>query len=161
MTHRESADLAEAKRQSEELTALLAAEPPPTDPAILILHPGLKQALAIVDNMLIQPRPPDARVVLSLVRDRLRAAMYTGAITASAQAEPVRAPRTCWACRRLGDAGECRYPAGSPASVAVSAWIDSDNTDDGRMPLPTATPCPGFEPMPTSDLRSLAARGQT
>ena len=143
-TPRESADLAEAKRQSDQLTTMLASEPPPTDPAILTLHPGLKRAFGIVDAMIAQPLRPDAAVALSLVRDRIWARMHTGALTSAVQA-PARAPRTCWTCgwaRGMGCVNPRYHDEGGPCG-----WVDS-NTDKDAMPLPTATPCPGWEPEP-------------
>lgn len=69
-------------------------------------------------------------------------------IAATPKREPTRAPRTCWDCRYLGSGRECRFPAGSPASMEVCEWIGSVNTGDDCMPIPTATPCPGFEAKP-------------
>lgn len=53
----------------------------------------------------------------------------------------VRAPRTCWDCRWADGTG-C-----DNTSRSVRAWTRA-NTDLTLMPIPTATPCPGFGDKP-------------
>ena len=57
--------------------------------------------------------------------------------------EPVRAPRTCWTCRHAcADGSGCAYRGG--AEVARRKWCRANLNIDTELPIPTATPCPGF-----------------
>ena len=68
-------------------------------------------------------------------------------VAATPKQEPVRAPRTCWTCRHF-PSGVCEQPATDPAYQETERWYQSDNTDRDGSPVPTATPCPGFEAKP-------------
>ena len=68
-----------------------------------------------------------------------------GSLTAAieeAGPKAARAARTCWTCR-WAVGRDCKSPA-YRADTAVDVWIGNNIDWDTTMPLPTATPCPGF-----------------
>lgn len=69
-------------------------------------------------------------------RDSLTAAIE------EAGPKAARAARTCWTCR-WAVGRDCKSPA-YRADTAVDVWIGNNIDWDTTMPLPTATPCPGF-----------------
>jgi hypothetical protein len=63
-----------------------------------------------------------------------------------AEETPKRAPGTCWACRWAKNFVGCAHPRLSVEGPGpIAEWMDNGNiSSETYMPIPTATPCPGF-----------------
>ena len=76
------------------------------------------------------------------LRDALRDSLTAAIEAATPKQEAVKAPRTCWTCRWAENGGErCTR---QPWQLGMVLWVNENTDARTTMPLPDATPCPGF-----------------
>lgn len=96
--------------------------------------------------------PGDLPTVADRVEGYLRAVLSPLrfpwlSVSAAPKPAPARAPRTCWTCR-WANGTNCDIDPQADVNSEVGDWA-ADNIDwVVKMPLPTATPCPGHQDKP-------------